>query len=190
MWQVNVFLFVTCVKWWLDSLYDRVQESSILYLMETWPHDQTRTPTPSATAFHNILPRSSAQKRKSCGNGWLQADCTERLVVTQLRPSVCPSQDPLEFAYQPHVEVNDAVIYLLQKAFSSLALLSTSCSLTSPVPSTPSSLGCWGPNWRTCRWILPLSHGSITIWQVDNSLRDYRTVCPTPCWCPPEFEES
>ena len=56
---------------------------------------------------------------------------------------------------------------------------SLSCSSTSPAPLTPSSPGCWRPNWRTCRWILPLSHGSMTIWQADHSMWDYRTVCLT-----------
>ncbi|KAK0144790.1 hypothetical protein N1851_016638 [Merluccius polli] len=38
----------------------------------------------------------------------------ERLVLA------CPSQDPLQFTYQPHVGVDDSIIYLLQKAYSSL----------------------------------------------------------------------
>ena len=44
----------------------------------------------------------------------------ERLVLAHLRPLVGPSQDPLQFAYQPHVGVDDAIIYLLQEAYSSL----------------------------------------------------------------------
>ncbi|TWW79253.1 hypothetical protein D4764_10G0002830 [Takifugu flavidus] len=44
----------------------------------------------------------------------------ERLVLTHLRPLVSPFQDPLQFAYQPKVGVDDAVIYLLQRAYSSL----------------------------------------------------------------------
>lgn len=50
----------------------------------------------------------------------------ERLVLAHLRPLVCPSQDPLQFAYQPHVGVDDAIIYLLQKAYSSLDRPNTS----------------------------------------------------------------
>ncbi|KAK0154420.1 hypothetical protein N1851_003487 [Merluccius polli] len=38
----------------------------------------------------------------------------ERLVLAR------PSQDPLQFTYQPHVGVDDSIIYLLQKAYSSL----------------------------------------------------------------------
>ena len=50
----------------------------------------------------------------------------ERLVLAHLRPLVCPSHDPLQFAYQPHVGVDDAIIYLLQKAYSSLDRPNTS----------------------------------------------------------------
>ncbi|TWW52968.1 hypothetical protein D4764_0216870 [Takifugu flavidus] len=44
----------------------------------------------------------------------------ERLVLSHLRPLVSPFQDPLQFAYQPKVGVDDAVIYLLQRDYSSL----------------------------------------------------------------------
>ncbi|KAI3365706.1 hypothetical protein L3Q82_010151, partial [Scortum barcoo] len=40
----------------------------------------------------------------------------ERLVLAQLRPQVRKFLDPLQFAYQPHLGVDDAVIYLLQRA--------------------------------------------------------------------------
>ncbi|KAM6968572.1 uncharacterized protein LKV04_017422 [Tautogolabrus adspersus] len=40
----------------------------------------------------------------------------ERLVLTHLRPKVKPSLDPLQFAYQPHLGVDHAIIYLLQRA--------------------------------------------------------------------------
>ncbi|TWW66964.1 hypothetical protein D4764_02G0000050 [Takifugu flavidus] len=49
----------------------------------------------------------------------------EQLVLTHLRPLVSPFQDPLQFAYQPKVGVDDAVIYLLQRAYSSLDRLNT-----------------------------------------------------------------
>ena len=44
----------------------------------------------------------------------------ERLVLGHLRPLVKPSMDPLQFAYQPGIGVDDAVIYLLQRALSHL----------------------------------------------------------------------
>ncbi|XP_061761984.1 uncharacterized protein LOC133556257 [Nerophis ophidion] len=44
----------------------------------------------------------------------------ERLVLDQLRPLVSPTLNPLQFAYQPHVGVDDAVIYLLHRAHSHL----------------------------------------------------------------------
>ena len=37
----------------------------------------------------------------------------ERLVLAHLRPLVRSSLDPLQFAYQPHVGVDNALIYLL-----------------------------------------------------------------------------
>ncbi|KAI5095921.1 hypothetical protein C0J45_14351 [Silurus meridionalis] len=44
----------------------------------------------------------------------------ERLVLTHLRPRVSPSMDPLQFAYQPGIGVEDAVIFLLNRAISHL----------------------------------------------------------------------
>ncbi|XP_034093506.1 uncharacterized protein LOC117560671 [Gymnodraco acuticeps] len=44
----------------------------------------------------------------------------ERLVLGHLRPIVAPSMDPLQFAYQPAIGVDDAVIYLLQRSLSHL----------------------------------------------------------------------
>ena len=44
----------------------------------------------------------------------------ERLVLANLRPQVRALLDPLQFAYQPHLGVDDAVIYLLQRAHSHL----------------------------------------------------------------------
>ncbi|XP_078802582.1 uncharacterized protein LOC144991990 [Oryzias latipes] len=44
----------------------------------------------------------------------------ERLVLSHLRPLVSPFQDPLQFAYQPKAGVEDALLYLLQRAYSSL----------------------------------------------------------------------
>ena len=38
----------------------------------------------------------------------------ERLVLANLRPQVEALLDPLQFTYQPHLGVDDAVIYLLQ----------------------------------------------------------------------------
>ena len=40
----------------------------------------------------------------------------ERLVLAHLRPLVRSSLDPLQFVYQPHVGVDNALIYLLQLA--------------------------------------------------------------------------
>ena len=39
-----------------------------------------------------------------------------RLVLTHRRPLVSPSLDPMEFAYQPQMGVDDAIIFLLQRA--------------------------------------------------------------------------
>ncbi|TWW73405.1 hypothetical protein D4764_15G0007990 [Takifugu flavidus] len=44
----------------------------------------------------------------------------DRLVLSHLRSLVSPFQDPLQFANQPKVGVDDAEIYLLQRAYSSL----------------------------------------------------------------------
>ncbi|XP_041950480.1 uncharacterized protein LOC121711184 [Alosa sapidissima] len=44
----------------------------------------------------------------------------ERLVLAHLRPQVTTSMDPLQFAYQREVGVEDAIIYLLQRAHNHL----------------------------------------------------------------------
>lgn len=54
----------------------------------------------------------------------------EWLVLSHLRPLVSPFQDPLHFAYQPKVRVDDAVMYLLQRAYFSLDRLNTTVRFT------------------------------------------------------------
>ena len=44
----------------------------------------------------------------------------ERLVLEQLRPMVRPHLDPLQFAYQPRIGVEDAIIYLLNRVYAHL----------------------------------------------------------------------
>lgn len=44
----------------------------------------------------------------------------ERLVLVHLRPLVSSSMDPLQFAYQPGISVDDAIIYLLHTSLSHL----------------------------------------------------------------------
>lgn len=44
----------------------------------------------------------------------------KRLVLVSFQPLAKPSLDPLEFAYQPNVRVNDAIIYLLHFAYTHL----------------------------------------------------------------------
>ena len=44
----------------------------------------------------------------------------ERLILQHLRPQVGDSMDPLQFAYQAQLSVDDAIIYLLHRAYSHL----------------------------------------------------------------------
>lgn len=44
----------------------------------------------------------------------------ERLVLEELRPMGRPFIDPLQFAYQPHLGVEDAIIYMLDRAYTHL----------------------------------------------------------------------
>ncbi|KAI4899250.1 hypothetical protein NFI96_000608 [Prochilodus magdalenae] len=44
----------------------------------------------------------------------------ERLILEQLRPMVQPLLDPLQFAYQPRLGVEDAIIYLLNRVYAHL----------------------------------------------------------------------
>ncbi|KAK0155347.1 putative RNA-directed DNA polymerase from transposon BS [Merluccius polli] len=92
------------------------------------------TTSASTSALENILPGPSAPKihpvtledyRPVALTSHIMK-VMERLVLAHLRPLVCSSQDPLQFAYQLHVGVDDAIIYLLQKAYSSLDCPNTS----------------------------------------------------------------
>jgi len=42
----------------------------------------------------------------------------ERLVLKHIRALVEPSLDPLQFAYHPRIGVEDAIIFLLHRAYS------------------------------------------------------------------------
>ena len=44
----------------------------------------------------------------------------ERLVLEQLRPMIRPFTDPLHFAYQPRLGVEDGIIYLLNRVYTHL----------------------------------------------------------------------
>ena len=44
----------------------------------------------------------------------------ERLLLEQLRPMVRPFTDPLQFAYQPRLGVEDGIIYLLNRVYTHL----------------------------------------------------------------------
>ena len=44
----------------------------------------------------------------------------ERIILHHLRPLVSPNMDPLQFAYQPGIGTDDAVLYLLQRSLSHL----------------------------------------------------------------------
>uniref|UniRef100_A0AAX7SJH0 Reverse transcriptase domain-containing protein n=1 Tax=Astatotilapia calliptera TaxID=8154 RepID=A0AAX7SJH0_ASTCA len=44
----------------------------------------------------------------------------ERLILDQLRPIVRPQLDPLQFAYQPRLGTEDAIIYLLNRVYTHL----------------------------------------------------------------------
>lgn len=53
----------------------------------------------------------------------------EMLLLNYLRPLVKPSLDPLQFAYQAKIVVEDAIIYLLHRAYSHLDKLETSLGI-------------------------------------------------------------
>ncbi|KAK3565819.1 hypothetical protein QTP86_015560, partial [Hemibagrus guttatus] len=63
------------------------------------------------------------QGEEGCGprRSWGTTDLTlERLVLTHLRPLGNPSMNPHQFSYQPGRSVEDAVIFLLNRALSHL----------------------------------------------------------------------
>ena len=74
----------------------------------------------------------------------------ERMVLANLRPQVEVLLDSLQFIYQPHLEVDDAVIYLLQPAHSHLDGGGGTVRITffNFSSATPFSHCYW---WRSCR---------------------------------------
>ena len=54
----------------------------------------------------------------------------ERLILEQLRPMVRPHLDPLQFAYQPWIGVEDAIIYLLNCVYAQLDMLGSTVRVT------------------------------------------------------------
>ena len=42
----------------------------------------------------------------------------ERLVLQHLRPQLCDSMHPLQFAYQAQLGMDDTIIHLLHRAYS------------------------------------------------------------------------
>ena len=61
----------------------------------------------------------------------------ERLLVRRMRLQVAEDLDPLQFAFQKPIGVEDVILYMLHQAYAYLDVPGSSCSLTSPVPSTP-----------------------------------------------------
>ena len=54
----------------------------------------------------------------------------ERLVLYYIRTSVSTQIDPLQFAYQPNISVDDALIYMLQRAYTHLDTSDASVRIT------------------------------------------------------------
>lgn len=68
----------------------------------------------------------------------------ERLVLEQLRPMVRPHLDPLQFAYQPRIGVEDAIIYLLNRVYAHLDKPRSTVRVTFFSSALiPSGLLCW-----------------------------------------------
>ncbi|KAI3368496.1 hypothetical protein L3Q82_025509, partial [Scortum barcoo] len=79
--------------------------------------------------LEDVLHRPSAKDTAPQGAQQLQAGSSdrshlmktlERLVLAHLRPLVSSFMDPLQFAYQPDIGVDDAVIYLLHTSLTHL----------------------------------------------------------------------
>ncbi|XP_041658948.1 uncharacterized protein LOC121519909 [Cheilinus undulatus] len=77
----------------------------------------------------------------------------KRLVIDHLCHLVSSSMDPLQFAYQPDIQVDDAIISIeVFLTWSRLGALFGSSSWTSAVLSTPSGQTSWGTSWSCLEW--------------------------------------
>ena len=62
----------------------------------------------------------------------------ERLLVHHMRLQVADDLDTFQFAYQEHIGVEDAILYMLHRAYAYLDVPGSYVRImTSPVPSTP-----------------------------------------------------
>lgn len=76
------------------------------------------------------------------------------LSLANLSPLVRSALDPLQFAYQQHIGVDDAVIYLLKRAHSHVDKQGSTVRIM-----LLHYLHCWGEISVRCRLALPLYPG-------------------------------
>ncbi|KAI3351326.1 hypothetical protein L3Q82_005871 [Scortum barcoo] len=166
-----------------------------------WVHIQ---PEPeageSATTLEDVLHRPSAKDTAPQGAQQLQAgssdvssdeDAGETGPLAHLCPLVSSFMDPLQFAYQPDIGVDDAVIYLLhtslthlEKAGSTVRIMFfdfSSAFNTIQPRLLGDKLQLAGVDHHLTTWILALPHTQTTVYGDD---REYRGLIQDFAdWC-------
>ncbi|TWW77928.1 SCAN domain-containing protein 3 [Takifugu flavidus] len=112
----------------------------------------------------------------------------ERLILDHLRPLVSSFMDPLQFAYQPSIGVDDAVIYLLhtslthlEKAGSTVRIMFfdfSSAFNTIQPRLLGDKLQVAGVDHHLTTWILSEGHGR----NPEIATTALKTLVPLPTW--------
>ncbi|KAI4898558.1 hypothetical protein NFI96_004317 [Prochilodus magdalenae] len=82
--------------------------------------DQSSSSAPTLTADQVKKELKKLKQGKAAGPDGIQPKTLERLMLGHMKPLVRAALDPLQFAYQDAIGVDDAVIYLMDKVDSHL----------------------------------------------------------------------
>ncbi|TWW55977.1 hypothetical protein D4764_09G0010270 [Takifugu flavidus] len=102
----------------------------------------------------------------------------ERLILDHLRPLVSSFMDPLQFAYQPSIGVDDAVIYLLHTSLTHLEKAGSTCIQHHPAQAAGDKLEVAGVDHHLTTWILDYLTQRPQFVRVKGSQSD-RLLCST-----------
>ncbi|TWW54569.1 RNA-directed DNA polymerase from mobile element jockey [Takifugu flavidus] len=102
----------------------------------------------------------------------------ERLILDHLRPLVSSFMDPLQFAYQPSIGVDDAVIYLLHTSLTHLEKAGSTCIQHHPAQAAGGQLEVAGVDHHLTTWILDYLTQRPQFVRVKGSESD-RLLCST-----------
>ena len=100
----------------------------------------------------------------------------ERLVLVHLHPLVSLFMDPLQFAFQPGIRVDDAIIFQLDRSLSHLEKPGSTVRI---MFFDFCNLHFWGTNWSLQGWTNTSRPRSLTTPPTGHGMWGFGTVCRT-----------